>query len=341
MPRADKVRGSLPLKRCGFLLSLITLATVAAFGGTSCSGKPESISVAYSPFEPTALIWIAEDRQLFSRNGLAVTFTKYDTGPAALDGVLSGQADIAAGIGEFPIVGKAFKKEQARVLATIDRSELIKVVARKDRGIQEPADLRGKRVGTTVGTIAEFFLGRFLEINGMSMGDITLVDVRTPDEWVSAVADGTIDAIATAEPYASSAESRLGSNALAWSAHGNQLLFGLVVTTDVWADTNSDLAEKFLESLAQAEEYAVTNPAQAQAIVQERLDLTAASMPAVWSRNQFSLSLDQALLVAMEDEARWMIRNDLTAEKHIPAFLDYIDEDALKEIRPEAIDIIR
>jgi len=61
----------------------------------------------------------------------------------------------------------------------------------------------------------------------------------------------------------------------------------------------------------------------------------------VWSQNQFSLSLDQALIVTMEDEARWMIANKLTSEKQVPDFLNYIYVDALKAVKPEAVNIIQ
>ncbi len=43
----------------------------------------------------------------------------------------------------------------------------------------------------------------------------------------------------------------------------------------------------------------------------------------------------------MEDEGRWMINNNLTPEKQIPNFLDYIFMDGLKAIKPEAVNIIR
>ena len=61
----------------------------------------------------------------------------------------------------------------------------------------------------------------------------------------------------------------------------------------------------------------------------------------LWSENQFSLSLDQSLVTAMEDEARWMIKNNLANEKQVPDFLNYIYEDGLKRIKPEAVNIIR
>jgi NitT/TauT family transport system substrate-binding protein len=61
----------------------------------------------------------------------------------------------------------------------------------------------------------------------------------------------------------------------------------------------------------------------------------------IWQRYQFSLSLDQSLILAMEDEARWMIKNKLTKETNVPNFLDYIYEDGLKAVKPETVNIIR
>ena len=58
----------------------------------------------------------------------------------------------------------------------------------------------------------------------------------------------------------------------------------------------------------------------AKAIVQKRLNYTDAYMATVWPQHQYSLTLDQSLLTAMEDEGRWMIKNNLTTEKTITRF---------------------
>jgi ABC-type nitrate/sulfonate/bicarbonate transport system substrate-binding protein len=114
-----------------------------------------------------------------------------------------------------------------------------------------------------------------------------------------------------------------------------------LISTNEWITKHPDLVGRFLKSLAQAEDYAIRNPAEAKAIVQKSLNLDAAYMETVWSQNQFSLSLDQSLIVTMEDEARWIIKNGLTTEKQVPDFLNYIYEDGLKAIKPETVTIIR
>jgi NitT/TauT family transport system substrate-binding protein len=254
---------------------------------------------------------------------------------------LNGEADIAVGIAEFPMVGRAFQKAKISIIGNIDKAEFIFLVGRKDRGIEKASDLKGKRVGTTFGTVAHFHLGRFLELNGMNIRDIILVDVKTPEEWVNAVANGDIDAIATAQPYANLAKERLGVKAIVWPAQSGQPLNGLIISPNKWITEHPELTRRFLRSLAKAEEYVIRHPAQVKAIVQKRLNVDPAYMETVWSQNQFSLSLDQALIVIMEDEARWMIKNKLTSEKKVPDFNDYIYIDGLKAVKPEAVNIIR
>lgn len=335
-------------KRFGLIaIAIITFlgATGYLLLGQRAAGKyigpAAKITIAYSPYEQTALLWIAESQRFFSENGLDVTLRKYDTGVGSLDGMLSGEMDITVGVTEFPTVGRAFKKAGIRIVGSIAKIEQIYLVGRKDRGIDKVSDLKGKRVGTTFRTVAEFHLGRFLELHGMKMQDVTLIDVKTPVEWVNAVADGDIDAIATAQPYANSAKERLGDNAVIWPAQSSQPLFGLIVATDEWIFEHPDLLSRFLRSMVQAEEYTIRHPTEAKAIVQKQLNLDAAYMESVWPQNRFSLSLDQSLILAMEDEARWMIMNNLTTEKEIPKLLDYIHEHSLKAIKPEVVNIIR
>jgi hypothetical protein len=63
-------------------------------------------------------------------------------------------------------------------------------------------------------------------------------------------------------------------------------------------------------------------------------------MTVVWPDHQFALSLDQSLILAMEDEGRWMIDNNLTSEKTIPDFRGYIYTRGLEEVKPESLNII-
>ena len=300
----------------------------------------ESITVAYSPFESVTLFWVAEDQNFFRQNGLNVTSHRFDTGAGALNGVLNGEADIAVGTNEFPLTVRALNKERIRTIGSISKSEFIYLVGRADHGIENASDLSGKKIGTTFGTIAHFYLGRFLALNGIEIQDVTLVDLKTPTDWVGAIVNGSIDAVATAQPYADSAKEGLGSNAVVWSIQSDQALYTQAISTDEWIAGHPELCEKFLKSLFQAEAFVVNHPVEAKAIVKSRMNFSDSYVETVWRQNQFSLSLDQSLVLSMESEARWLISNNLTNATAVPNFLNYIYLDGLKMVKPESVNII-
>ncbi|HWQ18876.1 MAG TPA: ABC transporter substrate-binding protein [Methanotrichaceae archaeon] len=327
-------------------IAVIAIIALAGLGGWSILGsqknteKPvESIRVAYSPFESCALFLVAEDLHFFTQNGLNLTLYRSDSGAAALEDMLNGKADLAVSVSEFPLVKKVFQGIPVCAVASIDRAEYIFIVARKDRGIENPSDLRGKQIGTATGSIAEFNLGRFLSLHGLEMQDIQYVSLKTPLETSNAVVDGDLDAAVLAQPYADQARDRLDHNAIIWPAQNNQPLYALVVSADEWVAEHPEHITRFLQALAEAEEYTNAHPAEARAIVQRSLNLDAGYMDTVWQQNQFSLSLDQSLITAMEDEGRWMIKNNLTTEKTLPYFRDYIYTKELEEIKPDAVNI--
>ena len=113
----------------------------------------------------------------------------------------------------------------------MSKTNFIYLIARADRGISDISDLEGKTIGTTFGTIAHYFLGRFLTLNNISTDEVTIVDLKTPAEWVNAVVNGSIDAVATAQPYANSAKDGLGANAVVWSINSNQPQFTQIIAT--------------------------------------------------------------------------------------------------------------
>jgi ABC-type nitrate/sulfonate/bicarbonate transport system substrate-binding protein len=300
----------------------------------------ESITVAYSPFESVTLFWVAENQNFFRENGLNVTSLRYATGAGALDGVINGEADIVVGTTEFPFTARALNQVRIKTIASIAKSEFTYLVGRVDRGIYEVSDLKGKTVGTTFGTIAHFYLGRFLELNGLGFQDLTLVDLKTPEEWVDAVVNGSVDAVATAQPYVEMAKNGLGNNALVLSIQSNQPLYAQAFSTMDWIAGHPELCSKFLKSLYQAETFVINHPAEAKAIVKSQLNFSDAYIETVWHQNQFSLSLDQSLILAMESEARWLIRNNLTNQTTVPDFINYIYLDGLKTVKPESVNII-
>lgn len=307
--------------------------------GTTDSGTSDSITIGNAQsLECDTLTYIAEDQNFFAQNDLNVTIRDYTSGMEAVKALSNGSVDIAA-TAEFPLVKAALNQEKISAMVSIDKSMLQDIIGRKDRGIENISDFKGKRIGVTLGTIAQFYLGRFLTLHGINLQDVTVVNIN-PSESVDALTKGAIDAIIIWQPYANTVENDLGDNAAIWPVQSSQTTYIVEVAKNDWIAQHPDTVRRYVKSLAQAEEYFVQHPDQTKSMMQKKLNYTDAYMAAVWDKNQFSISLDQSLVTAMEDEGRWMIKNNLTTEKTIPNFMDYIYTKGLEEVKPEAVNII-
>ncbi|MDO8490582.1 MAG: ABC transporter substrate-binding protein [Dehalococcoidia bacterium] len=332
------------IRRGGLAFVLVAIAAIALVAW-SCSRTDnavtlEPVTVGMEATAVNSLIYIAESQGYFAANGLQVTLKdSYPSGAAAAEGMLKGEADVATAA-ELAIVRQAFAKQRIVAFATIDMFMHMKLVGRADRGIRDIPDLKGKRIGAPLKSAADFMLGRFLELNGIRASEITIVDVQAP-QAVTSMTNGDVDALVAWQPNVLAIQDRLGDNALVWSVQSGQPMYCVAVTTGDWATKHPQLVKQFLNSLKQAEDYLVRNPSLARGIVQKRLGYDDRYVETIWQDHELSVRLDQSLITAMEDQARWMMANNLTPENQVPDFADYIYEDALRAVKPEAVNIIR
>ena len=302
-------------------------------------GKVDTIKLGALPGSPI-LMYIANDQHFFADNDLIVNIKDdYPSGAATTEAVLKGEMDLAW-TAEFPMVSRAFEKQPLSIIACVGRFTSEFLFARKDQGIAAISDLTGKKIGVSKDTIGSFYLARFLSLNGVNPQEVSLVNIPVA-ESPAQIANGNLDAVVAWDPYGSQIQAQEGDRIVTWPIQSNQPGYGLVVARNEWIKASPDTASRFLKSLAQAVDYAVHNPEAAMVLTQKYEKLDDAAMQRYWSEIELSLTLDQSLVLAMEDEARWMIENNLTSNTHIPNFLDYIHENALKAIKPEEVNIIR
>ncbi|EKD39542.1 MAG: hypothetical protein ACD_75C00374G0010 [uncultured bacterium] len=108
-----------------------------------------------------------------------------------------------------------------------------------------------------------------------------------------------------------------------------------------FVEKNPETVKGVLRGIDRAVNFMGQHKKEAIAIMAGKLQLDEKFFHETWDANVFELSLDQALIMTMEDQARWAMTNGLTAKKDIPNYLKLIHQDALLQVRPEAVTIIR
>ena len=332
------------MKKFLLVLSIIVVVALVVAGawflGSSGLGSqetPESITLGNMLYEYSGLVFIADDRGFFAANGLNVTLRDYVSTVASITELENNETDITL-VPEYSIVTEAFKKENITVIGNSDKYESVFLISRKDRGIENVSDLKGRKIGGSKGTIGEFYLGRFLELNGMRIEDVTFTDMPTT-QYVETITNGSVDAVIVVYKYLDQSREQLGSNLVAWPIQSSQKGYVVLTCRNDWASSHPETIIKVLKSVKQAEDYAITHPAEARAIIQKRMNYTDTAMADFWPDHEYALTLDQSLITAMEGEARWMIANNLTNATEVPDFREYISTEGLKAVKPGSVRI--
>ena len=236
------------------------------------SGEAQPITLGFFNSEFNALVYIANDQGYFTDNGLNVIVKNYDTGNAAVTGLLNGEVDIT-GASEFVFASKALENVNICALGAYCKSDKFFLVAPTERGISSIPDLKGKTIGAPLGTNGEFYIRRFLELNNIAQNEVTFKNIAPFTQTPTALANGTVDAAVAFQPYINEIESLVGNKTVMWPIQADQLAYIDAISTKDWAHEHPELIERFLRSLVQAEDYASGHPDEAMAIVAKNAQL--------------------------------------------------------------------
>jgi NitT/TauT family transport system substrate-binding protein len=331
-----------------FWIGIIILTCIVLIGGgvwylqnspQKYSGPLEPVIIATTPSQSSTLILIADNKGFFTRHGLNVTIQENPMSLTSMDNLVAGTVDIA-GASDYSFMNYLFTEPTLQTFTTTAKTDVISIVARKDRGIASPPDLAGKKIGCTKQQAGEFFLGRYLVMNGINSSSVTIVNLK-PAEMLGAMADSTVDAVITWEPYINTIQKQLGPDAVTFPAQGGQRYYWVMICTNKTATERSGMIRNVLAALVDAESFTQQNPEEAQQIIANRLHQDTSYLREVWPKYHLIVSLDQSLITAMEDEARFAIQNNLTNKTEVPNYRGNIYRDGLDAVKPQAVTIIR
>lgn len=302
-------------------------------------GEAADVHFGLGVQESGALPIIAAERGLFREEGLRCQVRDYVSGKRALHGMLADEVDIA-NTAAVPAVMQSFEQSDFRVVAQVGTlTGMEKVVARKDRGISTPADLRGKVLGTQRGSAVHYFLHLFLLRHGMSEENAEMHYLKA-ESLPPALAEGQIAAYSMREPYVSRGVELLGEKAIVFGAPGIYYRTELLVVREGFLEENPGAVRGMIRALCRAETFAREHPEEAARLVARRLGVPAEDITGMWENFQLSVGLHQSLFNTLEAQARWAIQCELTDADAVPDYLDFVVTDPLRVVKPGAVGII-
>jgi len=138
----------------------------------------------------------------------------------------------------------------------------------KDRNTSTPQDLIGKKVATSIGTTAHYFMVVFFVLNKLDLEDVEIVNLK-PAETGKAIVDGDVDAIFSWEPNIYHTAKSLGENAVILTSDVGYLATFNLVSKNNFVGNNQQLLKRILKALIKAEEFVKDNRKESIDIVSD------------------------------------------------------------------------
>lgn len=216
---------------------------------------------------------IALERGFFEKYGLDVTIARpYATGVDALNALQAGETDmVQAGV---PAIGAILRGMDLVFFGNfsgnatkLGSDATLALIAGKDSGIVKGdlKSLKGKKIGTSFGTINHLYILGLLEKAGLTPSDVTLVNTPPPEMSVALLAKG-VDAFVCWDPVPVIAMKDV-PGAIEVIRGGDVISYlGFNVALRPWVEKNGPTIEKFLAAVSEADQWMRKNPKQAAAI---------------------------------------------------------------------------
>lgn len=322
---------------CVGLVLMLALVWGTAIWGTARAA--DEIRIGGSSGTSTTMIWMADEIGAFERHGVAVEIVPFDAGWRSVKALQKGEIDLATATG-YAFVKMGLKDPDLMAVSKLTHDEDNGIVARRDHGIENPADLRGRRVGLTLGTSGEFFLAQFLLSAGIPTDAVTLVDLK-PGEIVEHLVAGKIDAGSSWDPWNYRASKALDAKATVFPVQSGQGAVFLLLGHRPWLGKNKAVLAQVLRALDDAEKV-INGPGGEKVVVEmyrRRLDFDPAFSRYVHAKQRNGLGLPQSLLGRLEAEARWLSRSGDAGA--VPNYLDRLFFDGLDTVKPGSVSVFR
>lgn len=259
-----------------FVAAFVMWWTLAKDTNQSTQPQLGSLVYGWDPWPGTLPVLIASEQGYFKKYGLQVELKEEDSNTTLLNDLASGAIDVASDVVANDVVLESNKGRSWQIVAVADASiGADGIVARQD--ITTIKDLKGKRVAVEQDNFEELLLFAALNSEGLTLNDVTMVDLNAQDAAAAFVRQ-EVDAAVTYEPDFSQAVTTGNGRRLFTTAEAPNLIIDTIVFPQSIIDSAPDKITAFLRAFLDGVTFLQDHPTEAYAIGENYYHVPAAEL---------------------------------------------------------------
>ncbi|WP_417833573.1 ABC transporter substrate-binding protein [Thalassospira xiamenensis] len=246
----------------GLCLSAIALGTV--LGLSAPASANQELTIAHSTWVGYGPLYIARDKGFFEEEGLDVELVVMEDVKTRMPALAAGRIDVAVTTIDTVLAFYSPEHPLSYLFALDDSRGGDGIVAGKD--IKTIADLKGKSIAFTEGSVSQFFLSVLLKDAGMKLSDVNALNMSAGDAGAAFVAQ-KVDAAVTWEPWLTRGKDTDHGHVLVDSTKTPGLITDIMVTTNDMLEKNRPAMEGLYRAWSKAIAWQKDNVEEADEIM--------------------------------------------------------------------------
>lgn len=277
---------------------------------------------------------VAKEKGYFAENGIDVTLVNYAVGIDTLNAIVLGEIDIGAAYDYAAATRLAAQTNLRLTSAYVVNGEDTLWFETSDPDVKTAADLKGKRIALTKGTMQEYIWAKELEKGGLTEDDVELEYFSSGGEVVTAYVSGQADAVQGEKNFETEYEAvkdRHTINTVADMGIRNQ---GYIMADSTFASEHKDALIGYYKGLQEALDYINSNKDDAAQIAADYLTLSKDDILTSLNSYEYEIRFTQDDYDHIQDISNWCADNGITDQVEIK---DFMNIDAVKEFVPDKV----
>lgn len=310
------------------VVAILTIGWAAV--ATAQVKKAEKIRFAYQTAHTLFVVaneqgWFQEE---FAKDGITFEASPFVAGPPIIEAFAGGRLDFGL-VGDQPaLLARANNIDIKAVGVPLSGYRNLALVVPAGSKITGVSDLKGKKVGVTVGSVGQHLLYLFLKKSGLKPADIEQFNLQPPDIKL-ALSLNHIDAAVTWDPWISIIEEeKIGYPLL--DASGLKNNANVIIVAGQFARDYPDVVKRVLKIFLRAEKFVEKDPEKAITIAAKATGYKREVQARAFYKFNYDIRLTSDVIKSIEQTALFLRENNIL--KKDVNVKDLVDTDYLKNI---------